>query len=109
MVRWEEVKKPVWEGGLGLKSIVELNQAFHGKWLWRSLEEKGKLWWKVVRARWGDWEKESGRRGKFKIHKMRLWRKIREDSQYIKSCVGWNVGRVMELDSGMMNGWGTSA
>lgn len=89
LIRWEEVKKPVLEGGLGLKSIVELNRAFYEKRLWRSFGEERKLWWKVVHVRWGDWERENGRMSKFKPHRLSLWRNIRDHSHCIKGCVGW--------------------
>lgn len=53
-MKWEDVKKPIYGGRLGLRSIVELNSALHGKWLWRFISEEGKLWRKVVEARRGD-------------------------------------------------------
>lgn len=88
----EEVKKPVCEPGLGLRSIRELNRALYGKWLCRSLVEDERLWRKVMHVRWGDWEKERGRRGRFKPHGMSLWKKIRDDSYSFKGCVGWQLG-----------------
>lgn len=54
LIRWEEVKKPMRVGGLGLRSIRALNGALHGKWLWRYFMEEGRLWRKVVQVRWGD-------------------------------------------------------
>lgn len=32
--QWEEIKKPIKCGGLGIRSIVDLNVALQGKWLW---------------------------------------------------------------------------
>lgn len=68
LVRWEEVKKSVGEGGLGLRSIIDMNNPLHGKWLWRFITQKDRLWRRVIEARWGDWEKERGRRERFKPH-----------------------------------------
>lgn len=52
LVKWEEVKKPLKDGSLGIRSIVELNVALQGKWLWRFLHEDDKLWRKIVKIRW---------------------------------------------------------
>lgn len=41
-----------------------LNSALHGMWLWRFVNEKRKLWRRVMETRWDDWERDGGRRGK---------------------------------------------
>lgn len=35
LVKWSEVKKPLKEGGLGLRSLTKLNKALLGKWIWK--------------------------------------------------------------------------
>lgn len=52
-VKWEDVKKPINFGGLGIRSMVNMNIALQGKWLWRYLTEVNSLWRKIVHARWG--------------------------------------------------------
>lgn len=54
-VNWKEVKKSLWQGGLGIRSLVEMNRALHGKWIWRYLTGEDRLWRRVVEARWGSW------------------------------------------------------
>ncbi|XP_021888529.1 uncharacterized protein LOC110807660 [Carica papaya] len=53
LVSWEEIKKPVLRGGLGIRSLVYLNMALQGKWLWKFLTEEDKIWRKIVFVRWG--------------------------------------------------------
>lgn len=56
LVRWEEVKKPLILGGLGLRSFVKLNQALQEKWLWRYVRKGDMLWRRVIDAKWGTWD-----------------------------------------------------
>lgn len=56
LVNWKEVKKPNRAGGLGIRPLVEMNKALHGKWLWRYMNEEGGLWKGIVEVRWGRWE-----------------------------------------------------
>ncbi|KAL8507357.1 hypothetical protein ACS0TY_018052 [Phlomoides rotata] len=39
--------------GLGVKNIECFNKALMGKWAWRFLVEKGSLWTRVIKSRWG--------------------------------------------------------
>lgn len=79
-------------GGLGIRSIMTMNYALHGKWLWRFGDEYGKLWRRVVAARWENWEMDGGRRGKYKPHGMSLWKKISKGGSGFVNCVGWQIG-----------------
>lgn len=54
--------------------------------------KEGKLWRKVVEARWGDWERDGGRRGKYKSYGVSLWKKICGDSSRFLNCIGWQLG-----------------
>ncbi|XP_058726857.1 uncharacterized protein LOC131598257 [Vicia villosa] len=53
-VRWEEVCLLKEKGGLGIKRIDDFNVALLQKWRWRILEENDALWYKVLKARYGD-------------------------------------------------------
>ena len=53
LVRWNMVKQPFSIGGLGVKDLRLFNEALLGKWLWRFLTEKGKLWREVVALKYG--------------------------------------------------------
>lgn len=97
LVRWEDVKKPIRDRGLGLRSIRLMKSALQGKWLWRFLIEEDKLWKRVVKARWGDWERNGGKRGRYKPHVMSLWKKIRGGSNVFLRCMCWQVGNGREI------------
>ncbi|MCI57861.1 putative non-LTR retroelement reverse transcriptase, partial [Trifolium medium] len=45
-------------GGLGVRQLREFNTALLGKWCWRMLTDKTGLWYRVLRARYGE---EAGR------------------------------------------------
>lgn len=51
LVKWEEVKKPIRQGGVDIRSLVEMNVAVQGKWLWRYLNEVDEMWKKIIAAR----------------------------------------------------------
>lgn len=53
LVNWDSITKAKKVGGLGVKSLIALNRAFLGKWIWRfGLEDKA-LWHRVVRWKYG--------------------------------------------------------
>ncbi|KAL8555865.1 hypothetical protein ACS0TY_003613 [Phlomoides rotata] len=41
------------EGGLGIKEMGKFNRARVGKWVWRILREKEKLWVRVLELKYG--------------------------------------------------------
>ena len=43
LVRWDIVKQPVSQGGLGIKDLHLFNDSLLGKWSWRFMNEKGNL------------------------------------------------------------------
>jgi hypothetical protein len=57
-VDWHSVCLPKEEGGLGVRRLREFNVALLGKWCWRMLTDKEGLWYRVLRARYGE---EGGR------------------------------------------------
>ncbi|RVW57651.1 putative ribonuclease H protein [Vitis vinifera] len=56
LVNWVEVCKNKKHGGLGLRHLEGLNQAFLGKWLWRFSLERESLWRKVILGKFGEVE-----------------------------------------------------
>ncbi|KAL8554378.1 hypothetical protein ACS0TY_002529 [Phlomoides rotata] len=55
-VSWADLCKDTSEGGLGFKDVGMFNQALIGKWVWRVLTEKNRLWTRILRSRYGSFE-----------------------------------------------------
>lgn len=52
-VKWEVITRPKSAGGLGIKRLLEHNQALLAKWWWRFTKEKDALWNKVITNKYG--------------------------------------------------------
>jgi hypothetical protein len=52
-INWKTVCLRKEYGGLGVRQLREFNIALLGKWCWRTLVERGGLWFRVLVARYG--------------------------------------------------------
>lgn len=52
-VSWDDICKPKKEGGLGIRDLGVFNIALVGKWIWRLLDEKNRLWAKIIYSKYG--------------------------------------------------------
>ncbi|CAL2262014.1 unnamed protein product [Prunus armeniaca] len=64
LVKWERVANSKEEGGLGVGSLREKNEALRAKWLWRLPKEPNSLWARVVKSKYG-FEVGNGNRVRF--------------------------------------------
>jgi len=72
-IKWNSVCLPVNKGGLGVRRLGEFNVSLSGKWCWRLLVDKDGLWYRVLKAQYGevgDRIREGGR------NDSRWWRMI---------------------------------
>lgn len=53
MVFWSEIKKLIPLGGLGLWSLMDINEALQDKWLWRFPIEEDVIWRGAIAAKYG--------------------------------------------------------
>jgi len=53
-VDWDSVCLPNKDGGLGVRKLHEFNLALLGKWSWRMMVDKEGLWYRVLKARYGE-------------------------------------------------------
>jgi len=51
-VKWNIIKQPFPKDGLGIRDLVIFNDVLLGKWLWRFMNEKDKLWRAVIKAKY---------------------------------------------------------
>ena len=79
LVNWVEVCKNKKHGGLGLRHLEGLNQAFLGKWLWRFSLERESLWRKVILGKFGEVEGGWITREVRNCYRLSLWKYIRKD------------------------------
>lgn len=55
-VSWSEICKSECEGGLGIRDLECFNKALLAKWVWSLLEEKERLWAKILYSKYGGLE-----------------------------------------------------
>ena len=53
LVGWDKVCTPKEQGRLGVRSLILVNKALLGKWLWRFGLEEHHLWRRVLVAKYG--------------------------------------------------------
>jgi hypothetical protein len=53
LVNWHRVCTPVKAGGLGVRNVINFNQALLGKWIWRFSQERDALWRSVIEVKYG--------------------------------------------------------
>jgi hypothetical protein len=53
-VKWDSVCLPVNNGGLGVRRLGEFNLSLLGKWCWRLKVDKEGLWYRILKARYGE-------------------------------------------------------
>lgn len=73
-VSWDRICKPTKDGGFGVKDMGVFNRALLGKWVWRFLQDKDRLWARVVKSRSGDltWSR-GGERGQGRRQRKTGW------------------------------------
>ncbi|KAG2724060.1 hypothetical protein I3760_01G000400 [Carya illinoinensis] len=82
LVRWEQVCRPISNGGLGIRKLRTFNRALLGKWLWRYHREPEALWKLVIESKygdsWGGWSTKEVR----EAHGVSLWKHIRHGWEF---------------------------
>lgn len=53
-IKWDIICLQRESGGLWVKRLMDFNVSLLGKWVWRVLEERESLWYKVFPARYGE-------------------------------------------------------
>jgi hypothetical protein len=72
-IKWDTVCLSVTRGGLGVRRLREFNMSLLGKWCWRMMVEKDGLWYRVLKARYGE---EGGKIKGGGRNSSRWWRSI---------------------------------
>lgn len=52
-VDWDSICTSKELGGFGMRRMKEFNMALLGKWCWRCLVDRERLWFKVLSSRYG--------------------------------------------------------
>jgi len=85
-INWESICTPKDVGGLGVRRIGAFNIALLGKWCWRMLTDKEGLWYRVLKARYGE---VGGRLQEGGRNSSAWWRMLSS----VREGVGERVGR----------------
>lgn len=103
LISWETFIKPIDEGGLGLRSMHQLNQAALAKTAWRFLSNIDCLWVRVLRAKY---IKEAN--GVHKIvhvtNSSNLWKWMVDSWSKLEEGLIWKVENGYRSDSGLILG-----
>jgi len=91
-VCWDEICRPMEDGGLGIRPIRSMNKALKTKWLWRFASENDVLWKRVIVSKYGTdrlgwWSKKSPF-----AHGVGCWKSIHSTLDFFKSFVRFEVG-----------------
>lgn len=93
LVCWQEVKRPIRWGGLGLRSITTMNKALHGKRIWRHLVDDNSLWKRIVETKWMRTAKPDNLNTENRSHIISLWKGIMSMFKNMLVNMHWEVGR----------------
>lgn len=85
-------------GGLGIRSIANINKVFHGKWIWRYLNENNSLWRKVIEIKW--MKKDNDGRFVFskRPHGTSAWKDILANVNELIANIHLQVGRGTKIN-----------
>jgi len=53
LVNWHRVCTPIKAGGLGVRNVINFNQALLGKWIWRFSQKRNALWKSLIEVKYG--------------------------------------------------------
>jgi len=94
--KWESICLPKEDEGLGVRRLREFNFSLLGKWCWRMLVEKDGLWYRVLKARYGE---EGGQLTEGGRHTSLWWMVVCDirigDGLYVGNCFEENTRRVV--------------
>ncbi|CAL9004181.1 unnamed protein product, partial [Prunus brigantina] len=92
LVRWEWVSKSKEEGGLGIGSLRERNEALRAKWLWRFPLETNSLWHRIIKSKYGIDSNGWDTNQMVKVSCRNPWREISKGYNYFLQCCRFSVG-----------------
>ena len=92
LVKWSIVCKTKSKGGLGIRSLLLLNNAFLCQWCWRFSSEKDLLWKKIIRGKFK--EEEGGwRSGVVRdSYIVEVWEEIKKQWELFNLMISFTVG-----------------
>ena len=105
MLSWSKICRPKSAGGLGLRKMEPVNQAFLAKLGWKVLTDHNNLWVKLIRqtylSRTNFWEY------KYKPSDSCIWKKILKSRSLLSQGIRWKIGdgvsTLFWLDNWVMN------
>ncbi|CAL9018470.1 unnamed protein product [Prunus brigantina] len=92
LVKWERVANSKEEGGLGVGSLKEKNEALRAKWLWRFPMEPNSLWAMVVKSKYGSATNGWDANPASMVTSLNPWKDISAGYQTFLQCCRFELG-----------------
>ena len=94
-VSWDNVCKPLEEGGLGVKEMKTFNVALLAKWRWRIMSNEGGKWKEIMSSKYGSVAENIQLRSKYQSWWWKDLTKICGEGVahgWFQKVIGWKVG-----------------
>lgn len=96
MVSWNKICRPKKYGRLGFRKTEATNKAFLSKLGWRTLNDDGSLWVKIVKDKYLLQENFLDRKNK--NTDSRAWKMIANSRELLKQGLRWKLGNGKKIN-----------
>lgn len=86
------IKRPLSEGGLGLRSVMEMNKALQEEYMRQFMKERDVLWKRVIREKFGTMDRGWNSQILARLHGKVIWKKVYMGRGKFQEWINWRAG-----------------